>query len=130
MRALFLVTIASGRRPWEPAKEAGSAQASRELLADELAYRRPVRAAGDLRHHVGHHAAEVAHARRTALGDRVVDDRLELLFRSGSGMNSSITSSSRSSPSARSSLPPLRNASAASSVSSALAEAPGAPPDR
>ena len=45
-----------------------------ELLAHELADGRPVGAAGDLRHHVGHHPAEVAHARRAGLGDRVVDD--------------------------------------------------------
>ena len=53
---------------------------SRELLAHELAHGRPVRAAGDLRHHVRHHAAHVAHVRRPVLGDRVVDDPLELLL--------------------------------------------------
>src|SRR5205807_762730 len=51
-----------------------------QLLADQLANHRAVGAAGDLRHHVRHHASEVAHARRPDLGDRVVDDLLELVL--------------------------------------------------
>ena len=35
---------------------------------------------GDLRHDVGHHAAEVAERRRAGLGDRVVHDALELVL--------------------------------------------------
>ena len=58
----------------------GRSGRSGELLADELADRRAVGAAGDLRHHVRHHPAEVAHARRADLGDRVVDDPLELVL--------------------------------------------------
>src|SRR3954454_13321959 len=53
---------------------------SGELLADELADRRPVRAPGDLGHHVGHHPAEIAHAGCADLGDRVVDDPLEIVL--------------------------------------------------
>ena len=34
-----------------------------------------------MRHHVGHHAAEVAHARGAVLRDRIVDDLLELVLR-------------------------------------------------
>src|SRR5438132_12362763 len=41
-----------------------------ELLADDLAHRRAVRTTGDLRHHVRHHAAEVAQARPAGPGDR------------------------------------------------------------
>src|SRR5437773_838353 len=37
-------------------------------------------ASRDLRHHVRHDAAEVAHARRADLCDRVVDDLLELVL--------------------------------------------------
>src|SRR6185437_4045702 len=51
-----------------------------ELLAHELTDGAPVSAAGDLGHHVGHHAAHVAHARGLVLGDRVVDDPLEVLL--------------------------------------------------
>src|SRR4051794_37749166 len=51
-----------------------------ELLADELTDRRAVGAAGDLRHHVRHHATEVAQARRAAFRDRVVDDPLQLVL--------------------------------------------------
>src|SRR2546423_13026132 len=53
---------------------------SGELLADQLAHDRPVGAAGHLRHHVGHDATEVAHARRTDLGDRAVDNLLQLVL--------------------------------------------------
>src|SRR5215216_921355 len=53
---------------------------SGELLAHELAHGRAVRAPGDLRHHVRHHPADVAHAGRTHLGDCVVDDLLELFL--------------------------------------------------
>src|SRR5581483_10708556 len=56
------------------------AVASGQLLANQLADRGAVGTAGDLRHHVCHHPAEVAHARRTHLGDHVVDDPLELLL--------------------------------------------------
>ena len=51
-----------------------------ELLADELADGGAVGATRDLRHHVGHHAADVAHARGADLGDHVVDDRLQLVL--------------------------------------------------
>src|SRR5918912_1057025 len=51
-----------------------------ELLADELAHDGAVGAAGDLRHDVGHHPPEVAHARRAHLGDRAVHDLLQLLL--------------------------------------------------
>src|SRR6202011_1347350 len=51
-----------------------------ELLADELADDRAVGSARDLWHHVCHHAAEIAHARRPDLRDRVVDDLLELFL--------------------------------------------------
>src|SRR6266404_2791162 len=53
---------------------------SGELLADDLADAGAVRPAGDLRHDVGHHAAEVGHARRPDLRNRVVDDLLDLLL--------------------------------------------------
>src|SRR6266542_1850684 len=52
----------------------------RQLLAHDLAHDRAVGSAGDLRHHVGHHAAEVGHARRPYLGDRVVHDLLDLVL--------------------------------------------------
>src|SRR5215469_4167683 len=51
-----------------------------ELFPDDLADLRAVCAAGDLRHHVGHHAPEVGHARRPHLGDDVVDDLLDLVL--------------------------------------------------
>src|SRR3954471_15973425 len=54
--------------------------ASRQLLFDQLTDDRAVRSAADLRHDVGHHAAEVAHRGGAVLGDRVVDDLLELVF--------------------------------------------------
>src|SRR5437667_248131 len=56
------------------------ARGSGELLAHELADDRAVGASRDLRHHVRHDAAEVAHARRADLCDRVVDDLLELVL--------------------------------------------------
>src|SRR4051794_3283860 len=52
----------------------------RQLLAHDLAHGRTVRAPGDLRHHVRHHPAEVAQARRAVLRDRVVDDVLDLVL--------------------------------------------------
>src|SRR5919201_69019 len=64
------------RRPWPP----WTCPASGQLLADELAHDRAVGAAGHLRHDVRHHPAEVAHARRADLGDRAVDDLLQLLL--------------------------------------------------
>src|SRR5919201_619414 len=60
---------------------AGARTRSGQLLAHELADGGAVGAPGDLRHDVRHHAAEVAHAGRTDLGDRVVDDLLELVLR-------------------------------------------------
>src|SRR5919204_161781 len=51
-----------------------------QLLLDQLADDGAVSPAGDLWHHVGHHAAEVAHARGAVLGDRVVDDLLQLVL--------------------------------------------------
>src|ERR687895_2332841 len=81
-RQRFPDTLAVGRRLGLPDPGAcGEARVSGELLADELAHDAPVGAARDLRHHVRHDAPEVAHAGRSVLGDRVVDDRLELLFR-------------------------------------------------
>src|SRR5919202_666484 len=59
----------------------GRSRASGELFFHQLADDGAVRAARDLRHYVGHDAAEVAHARGAVLSDRVVDDLLELLFR-------------------------------------------------
>ena len=56
------------------------AESQRELLADDLAHRGAVGAPGDLRHDVRHHAAEVGHARRTHLCDRVVHDLLDLVL--------------------------------------------------
>src|SRR5262249_50103597 len=76
-----LDTIAVGRRSgYLGAVPEGHAR-SGELLADDLAHRRAVGAAGDLGHDIGHDAAEVAQARCAVLGDRVVDDRLELVLR-------------------------------------------------
>src|SRR6266508_921440 len=51
-----------------------------QLFAHELAHDRPVGPPRHLRHHVCHHAAEVAQRRRPGLGDRVVDDSLELVL--------------------------------------------------
>src|SRR5262249_5598017 len=51
-----------------------------ELLAYELTDGAAVGAAGDLRHHVGHHPPHVAHSRGLVLCDRVVDDLLELVL--------------------------------------------------
>src|SRR6266487_4309516 len=61
-------------------REARLRRGSGELLAHELADDRAVGASRDLRHHVRHDAAEVAHARRADLCDRVVDDLLELVL--------------------------------------------------
>ena len=58
----------------------GRQRAYGELLAHDLAHARAVGAARDLRHHVGHHAAEVGHARGADLCDRVVDDLLDLVL--------------------------------------------------
>src|SRR5690242_2072229 len=52
----------------------------RELLADDLTHLRAVGPAGDLRHHVGHHTAEIGHASRPHLGDDVVDDLVDLVL--------------------------------------------------
>src|SRR5581483_234763 len=52
----------------------------RQLLPHDLADDGAVGAACDLRHHVRHHTAEVGHARRTHLGDCVVDDLLDLVL--------------------------------------------------
>ena len=53
---------------------------SGELLADDLADGGAVGLAGDARHHVGHHATDVAQRRRADLGDDVVDDLVELVL--------------------------------------------------
>src|SRR5262245_60369397 len=53
---------------------------SGQLLANHLADDRAVGAAGDLRRHVRHDAADVADARRADLGDRVVDDPFQLVL--------------------------------------------------
>src|SRR3954463_10916984 len=52
-----------------------------QFLAHELADGWPVRPSRDLRHHVGHHSAEVPQRRRACLRDRVVDDLLDRVFR-------------------------------------------------
>src|SRR5512133_565879 len=53
---------------------------SGELLAHDLAHDGAVGAPGDLRHDVRHHSTEVGHARSPHLGDRVVDDLLDLVL--------------------------------------------------
>src|SRR5690348_13691024 len=63
-----------------PLTSAARPRRLRELLANELADVRAVGAPGDLRHHVGHHATQVGHARGTHLGDRIVDDLLDLIL--------------------------------------------------
>src|SRR5918992_404577 len=62
------------------ARNVSKTQRLGELLAHELAHRRPVGAPRDLRHDVGHHAPEVSQRRRPRLRDRVVDDPLELFL--------------------------------------------------
>src|ERR1044072_7872402 len=54
---------------------------SGELFAHQLAHGGAGRPGGDLWDDVGHPPADVAHARGADLGDRVVDDLLELLLR-------------------------------------------------
>ena len=58
----------------------GCLSALGELLADDLADRGAVGAPGDLRHHVRHHPTHVADVRRARLGDRIVDDPLEIVL--------------------------------------------------
>src|SRR6266487_4143102 len=70
----------AGFGPGAEARGARLGRGSGELLAHELADDRAVGASRDLRHHVRHDAAEVAHARRADLCDRVVDDLLELVL--------------------------------------------------
>src|SRR5712691_394500 len=76
--------VLASHRPAHPGderhSETSSERGSGELLTHDLADRRAVRPARDLRHHVRHHPAEVPHARRADLGDRAVDDLLELLL--------------------------------------------------
>src|SRR6185312_11014946 len=77
------VCLKSGSHACQAAAASAPARAPRtlgELFADELADDGAVRTSRDLRHHVGHDAAEVGHARRPHLGDDVVDDLLDLLF--------------------------------------------------
>src|SRR5215212_3740339 len=62
-------------------EEVGGPQGeSGELFPHELADLGAVGATCDLRHHVRHDTAEVTETRRAVLGDRVVDDLLELVL--------------------------------------------------